>query len=49
MLKGGQALEQAAKGSDGITIPGAVQKCLDVALGHGLLVKMAVVGWTGWS
>lgn len=32
MLKGGQALEQAAKGSDGITIPGAVQKCLDMAL-----------------
>jgi len=28
----GQALEQAAQGSGGVTIPGGVQKCVDMAL-----------------
>jgi len=40
VLKLGQALEQAAQGSDGVTIPGGVQKmCRCATLGHG-------DGWT---
>lgn len=31
--KGSQALEQAAQGRDGVTIPGAFQRHADVALG----------------
>ena len=44
MLKSGQALEQAAQGGGGVTIPGGVQKtCRCGILGHGL-VGMVVLG-----
>jgi len=40
-----QALEQAAQGSDGVIIPGGVQKtCRCGTLGYGL-VGMVVFGW----
>ena len=41
----GQALDQAAQGSGGVTIPGGVQKPSGCGpLGHGL-TGMAVLGW----
>jgi len=41
----GQALEQAAQGGGGVTIPGSVQEtCSCGTLGHGL-VGMVVLGW----
>jgi len=42
--KSGQALEQAAQGSSGVTIPGGVQKtCRCGTWGHGL-AGMVVLG-----
>jgi len=32
VIKSGQALDQAAQGGGGVTIPGGVQKRVDVAL-----------------
>jgi len=44
LLQSGQALEQAAQGSGGVTIPGGVQKiCRYGSSGHGL-ARMVVLG-----
>ena len=44
--KSGQALEQAAQGGGGVTIPGGVQKmCKCGTSGHGLAGMVVLGGW----
>jgi len=45
LWKSGEALEQAAQGGDGVTVPGGIQEiCRYGTEGHSLM-SMVVMGW----